>query len=133
MACLAHIGGLHVRRAFAGGVGAVVTAETVVYDVRVVERRRRPRNGRMTVVAVVATGDVRRMLTGCCHSVMAGTAGAKHLRVINRVNGYPDVRGMAVFANIARLKMGRILARCIRAVMAAGTVAGNVDVIEIRR
>ena len=40
---------------------------------------------------------------------------------------------MAVFADVGGLYMRRDLARGIRAVMAAGTIAGDVNVIEIRR
>jgi len=131
VAVLADVSGLHMRWALARGVAAVVTAGTIVDDVGMVKRGGRPRDRCMAVVAVIATRDVRWMFTSCRHSVMTGTAGAYYLRVVDRVNGYPDVRGVAIFADIARLNMCLILARGIRAVMAAGTVAGDVDVIEI--
>lgn len=133
MAGLAYVGRLYVCRALARRIRAVVAAGAIVDDVGVVECRGRPGDRRVAVVAVIATGDVRWMLTACRHSVMTGSASADYLCVVDRVNGYPDVRGMAVFANIARLNMCLVLARGISAVMAAGTVASDIGVIEIRR
>ena len=40
---------------------------------------------------------------------------------------------MAVFADIGRLYMCEVLARGVGAVMAAGAIARNIYVIEIRR
>ena len=133
VAVLAHVGGLHMRRAFAGGLRAVMTAETVVDDVGVIERRRRPRNRRMAVVAIVAAVDMCRVFAGRNHTVVTGAAGAKYLGVVDRKDRDPYVRCMTVFADIARLNMCLILARGVRTVMAAGTVTRDVDVIEICR
>ena len=132
MAVLADVGGLHMRWAFARCVGAVVTTGTIVDDVGVVKRGGRPCNRRMAVVAVISTADMRRMFAGCRHSVMTRATRTDYLRVVNGKHGYPDVRCMTVFADIARLNMCLILARGICAVMAAGTIARDVDVIEIR-
>jgi len=62
MAVLTDICRERVIRRLAGCVSSVVTTEAVVGDVGVVEICRDPCNGRMAIVAVVATRDVRRML-----------------------------------------------------------------------
>ena len=133
VAVLADVGGLHMRRAFAGGLRAVMTAETVVDDVGMVERRRRPRDRRMAVVAIVAAADMCRVFAGRKQTVVTGATGPKHLGMVDCEDRDPYVRCMTVFADIARLNMCLILARGVRTVMAAGTVTRDVDVIEIRR
>lgn len=52
-------------------VSAVVAAETVTRNVDVIEVRWNPPDGRMTIVAVIATGDMRRVFTGRHRSVVA--------------------------------------------------------------
>ena len=133
VAILADIGCLHVCRALAGRIGAVVTTGAIVDDVGMVEVSRYPGDCCMTVVAVVATGDVRGVLARGRLTVVAGSARADDLRVINSEHRYPDVRRVAIFANITRLYVCRGFARRIRAVMAAGAISRDVHVIEIRR
>ena len=87
----------------------------------------------MTIVAGVATGDVRGVLARGGLTIVAGGARANDLRVINSEHGYPDVRRVAILANITRLYVCQGLAGRIRAVMAAGAISHDVDVIEIRR
>jgi len=70
----ANVARLHMRGILAGGFGTVVAAEAVARNVHVVEIRRQPANGRMTVVAIVATGDVRRMFAGRCEAVVTRPA-----------------------------------------------------------
>ena len=64
---------------------------------------------------------------------MTGEAGADHLYVINRVGRSPDHAVVAVRTDVGRVDVGRILAPCIRTVVAADAVAGDIDVIEICR
>ena len=61
MAVLADIAGLDMRRILANRLNAVVTAEAIAGDVDVVEIRREPAIACMTVVACIATRNVRRM------------------------------------------------------------------------
>lgn len=62
MAVFTDVGRQDMRRVLAGCIGTVVTADAVVRDVHVVEVRGKPCDGRMTVVAVVTAGDMRRVL-----------------------------------------------------------------------
>ena len=87
----------------------------------------------MTVVAGVAAGKVRRVLAGCRDAVVTGATGAQYLGVIDSDYRRPQVRGVAVFADIRRLNVRRSFAGCLGAVMAADAVAGDVQMIEIRR
>ena len=133
VAVLADIGRLHVRGVLARRIGAVVTAETVVRDIDMVKVRRRPRNSCMTVVAVVAAGDVRRMLAGCDYAVMARTAGAEDLRMVNYEDRLPDIGAMAIFTDVAGLDVRLALPRGFDAVMTFSAVAREVHMIEIGR
>ena len=133
VAILADVGRLHMQRALAGGFGAVVAAEAIVHDVDVVEVGGQPRDCRVAVIAVIAASDMRRVFAGRNCAVMTGAACANDLGVVDEVGRYPDVRGMAVFAHIGRLDVCRVLARSVGAVMAAGTIARNIYVVEICR
>jgi len=132
VAILADVCRLDMRWAFTGGIGTVVTTEAIVDDVGMVEVSRCPSDCCMTVVAIVATGYMRWVFAGCRNAVMARATRTDDLRVINGKDGYPDVRRVAVFADIARLYMRRGFARRIRAVMAAGAITRDVDVVEVR-
>lgn len=133
VAILADVSCLDVRRTLADGIGAVVATNTVIHDVDVVEVGGQPRDCRVAVIAVVAAGDMRRVFAGRNCAVMTGAAGANDLGVVDEVRRYPDVRGMAVFAHIGRLDVRQVLACSVGTVMAAGTVARNIYVIEIGR
>lgn len=76
VAVLADIGRLQMRRAFAGGVGAVMTAEAIVDDVHMVKIRGQPGDRRMTIVTVIAAGDMPGVFAGRSDAVMAGAAAA---------------------------------------------------------
>ena len=64
---------------------------------------------------------------------MTRAAGADDLRMVNGKDGRKQVGVVAVFANVARLDVRRILAGCLDTVVAIDAVAGNVHVVEIRR
>jgi len=87
----------------------------------------------MTIVASITTGDMSRVFAGRRNAVMTGTAAAQNLCVIDGKHGRPNVRCVAVLANIAGLYVCRGLADGLRAVVAAHTIASDVDVIEVRR
>jgi len=130
MAGLTGVCGRRVRWVLARRVGAVVAAEAVSGDVHVIEIRRYPRDGGVTVIAIIAARYVRRMLAGCSRSVVAGTACANDLCVVHLVSGYECHVVVTILANIAGLDMGRVFARGVRAVMAAEAIADNIRVIE---
>lgn len=87
----------------------------------------------MAVVAVVATVNVRWMLANRCRAVMTRATRTQHLRMVHRIDRFPHVCGVAIFADIGRLHVLRPLACGVCAVVAAKAVAGNIDVIEVSR
>ncbi len=72
VAILTYIGCLSVRRRFTGRIGAVVATETVARDADVIEIGRYPADGRVTVVAIVAAGNMCRVLASGDRTVVAG-------------------------------------------------------------
>ena len=64
----------------------------------------------MTVIAVIAAGNVRRMLAGGNNAVMAGSTTADDLGVVDDQHGHEHGRTMAVFADIRCLNVCRVLA-----------------------
>ena len=98
-----------------------------------IEASRQPGDRAVAVIASICTGDVRCMLAIGNSAVMAGTASADHLGVINTDHGLPQVSAVAIFADGRCLNVRRAFAGSFNAVMAAATVAGDVDVIEVRR
>ena len=85
----------------------------------------------MTVVAGVATGDVRRVFAGRRDAVMTGAAGTQHLRVINGEHRREHVGSVAILAHVGRLYMRRAFANGFGAVVAVDAIAGDVHMIEI--
>ena len=86
----------------------------------------------MAVVAGVGTRNVSRVLAGGRDAVVTGTATPDHLSVIDGHHGREDICAVAVFTDIRRQNVSRVLASCIRSVMATDTVAAYVYVVEIR-
>lgn len=95
--------------------------------------RRCPRIGAMTHVALLCGAEVVLILAGRLDAIVAGGARPEDLGMIYRQDRRKHIGRMTVFAHICCLYMCRILARCICAVMAADTIARNINVIEIRR
>ena len=87
----------------------------------------------MAYIALFRGAEVILILAGRLNTIVAGRAGSQHLGMVDGDNRREDVGRVTVFAHIRRLYMRWILAGRIRAVMAARTVAGDVDVVEIRR
>ena len=87
----------------------------------------------MTVIAGITTGDVRRVFAGGGDTIVAGAAGAKHLRVIDSVRRHPQGVVMAVLAEVGCTDMGQVFTGRLSAVMTRRTVAGDPGVIERRR
>jgi len=87
----------------------------------------------VTIIAGITAGNVRRSLAGRRETVVAGTAGTQHLRMVNRHNRCEYVRRMAVLTNVRCVDVCRILAGCFCAVVATETVAADINVVEVRR
>ncbi len=85
----------------------------------------------MTVVAISAAGNVCCVLACGNYSVVAGAAGTNYLCMVNRENRCPDIRVMAVLADVSRLDVSEIFAGGLDAVMAADAIANDAGVIEI--
>ena len=84
----------------------------------------------MTVIAGITTGDVGWVFTDGGDTVMAGTTGTKHLRVINRVGWHPQRVVMAVLADVGCTDVGQVLTGRLSTVMTRRTVADDAGVIE---
>lgn len=117
----------------AGRFCAVMAAYAVASDIDVVEIRRQPADGAVTIIAGIATGNVCRVLANCDDAVVTATTGADNLAVIDHHHRREQVGRMTVFAYVGRLYVRRIFARCIRAVVATNAIAADINVIEIRR
>jgi hypothetical protein len=87
----------------------------------------------MAIVAGVATVDVCRVFTCCYDTIVAAVTSSEHLGVIDRKYRHPNIRGMAVFADVAGQNVGRVLACGIRPVMTTETVPGDICVVKIGR
>ena len=87
----------------------------------------------MTVIAIVAAGDVCRVLAGRSDAIVTGATGPQNLGVIDYHHGREYVGAVAVFTDIGRQRVCRVFARRIRAVMAVDTVTRNRSVVEERR
>ena len=120
-------------RVLAGRVGAIVTAGAIARDVHMIKIRRQPADGGMTIITIIAAGYVGRMLASRDHTVMAGATSPYYLGVVDGESGSPQVRRVAVFADIACLNMSRRFACSFYAVMAAYAVPGDIHVVKIRR
>jgi len=86
----------------------------------------------VAVLAGVTTSNMRRVLAGGSETVMAGVAGSNNLRVINGYHRREHIRRMAVFTEIRRLNVCRVLSGCVGTVMATNAITADVQVIEIR-
>ena len=134
MAVLADVAGLNVSLVLAGRLSAVMAADAVVGDVYMVESCGPPGDRRMAVIAGITARYVRRVLAGCDAAIMTGAADADDLSVINRKRGCKDIGRVAILADIAGLNMRRrIFASSIHAVMAVDAVAGDIQMVEVRR
>lgn len=127
---LAYVGGQNVSGVLAGGVHTVVAVETAVNDIDVVEVRRNPCNGCMTIVASFAALDVCGVLAGCGRTIVAGVAGTQYVQVVYCDSRVPEIGAVAVFADIRRCDVGGVLTRRVRTVVAAEAVACNVCVVK---
>ncbi len=134
MTVLAQVRRIQVgQRVLACCADAVMAAGAVVDDILVVEIGRQPARGRMAVVARVAGLDVIGVLARGGGSVVTGAAGTNDLKVVDRVRRCPFDVVVAVFAQLRCRDVCRGFPCSSKAVMAAGAIAGYVDVVEIGR
>ena len=117
---------------FSCRIRAVMAVDAAAGDRRMIESCRQPGDCRVTVVAGVAARDMCRMLADCGDAVMAAVATSDNLGVINGHSRRKDIGAVAIFTDICRLNVSTVLTGCVRAVMAADAVAGDIQVIEIR-
>ena len=137
-----HIGGVailtdirrsDVCRILANGLCAVVTTDTVTGDIQVIEVRRQPAYRAVTVVAGIAAGNVCRVLADGNAAIVAGNAGTNDLCVIDGQHRRKYIRRMAVLADVRCLNVGWVFANRVRAVVTAEAIAGDIDMIKVRR
>lgn len=76
---------------------------------------------------------MRWVLACCDDTVVAGTAGTYHLRVVDRKGRYPDIGVVAVLADIRRLNMRPVLTDRFNTVMAAHAISNDAYMIEVCR
>ena len=114
---------------FSGCVSAVVTANTIANDVCVVKVGGYPRHGCMTIVAIVATVYVCRVLADRNRTVVAGRADTNDLCVVNRDHRLEKRRAMTVFADIASQNMILIFPDSVYAVVTANAIRRVVCII----
>lgn len=127
-----HVRRLRMRWILANRVRAVVAIDAIAGDRCVVEERRQPASSGMTVITGIAAGNMRRRLADSDYTVVTGVTGPHYLGVIHCHHGRKHVRCVTVLADIRCLNVGRILADRVRAIVTAGTVTGDIHVIEIR-
>ena len=84
----------------------------------------------MTVIAVIAARDMRRVLAAGSDAVVAGAAGPDYLGVIDNRHRLPHICAVAVFTNIGRQRVCRAFTCCVRAVVAVNAVTCDGRVIK---
>jgi hypothetical protein len=77
-------------RILAGGFDAVVTARAVGHDVGVIESGWKPSSSRMAVITIIGAIEVCRIFARGDRAIVAGTASANDLGVVDNNNGLPQ-------------------------------------------
>ena len=122
-----------MQRALARGIGTIMATDAIIDDARMIKIRRQPGDSRMTVVAVISACDVRRVFADRRDAVMAGTASANDVRMVDGEDRCEHIGCVAVLADVGRLYMRRAFSGGIGAVVAVDAIAGDTHVIEIGR
>lgn len=117
-------------RILAGCISAVVAIHAVASDIHVIEVRRQPADRAMTVIAVIATGNMRRVFAGRSHAIVTGTATAEYLRMVNDQNGNEYRRAVAVLTDVRCLHVRRVLADRLCTIVTITAIGRNRAVIE---
>ena len=87
----------------------------------------------MAVIAIITARDMRGMFARCGSAVMTRSAGTQDLSMVNGIRRRKYVGVVTIFADVGRLNMSRTFTDRIDAVVTAGTIIGDTEVIEIRR
>lgn len=130
MAVFTYVGRLYVCRVLARSVRAVMAAEAVARNIHVIEIRRQPGNCAVTVIAVVAAGNMIRRLACGSDTIVTRPARAQHLRMVDHHNRRKHIRGMAVFTDVGCQGMRRVFAGGVGTVMTVDAATRNRCVIE---
>ena len=93
---------------------------------------RQPGSRAMAQATVLRRIKVTGIHTRGRGAVVTGRAGAQDLGVINGNNRRPDIRAVAIFADVGGLRVQWTLAGRVCSVMAADAVVDNVRVVKIR-
>jgi len=133
VAVFAAITGLDVCRVLAGRIRAVVAVNAISSDVQMIEIGRQPPRRGMAVVTGISAVQMVEIFSARGDAIVAGTAGADDLHVIDNVCGRECTGVVAVFANNGGLDVRRVLARRGCTIVTARTVVENVRMVEIRR
>ena len=86
----------------------------------------------MTIVTIVAAGDVVQVFTGGREAIVARATRAQNLRMVDYVCRHPDIAVVTVFAHIGGLYVRQILAGGGRSVVATDAITGNTNMVEAR-
>lgn len=87
----------------------------------------------MAIVAIDATGNMIRVLTGRSYAIVTGTAAAQNLRVVDCNDRHPDVDVVAILADICSKNVSRVLASCRCAVVTIAAIVDDAVVIKVCR
>jgi len=103
VAIFADVGRADVIEVLTGGGHAIMAvAATLGSNILVIEVRRNPAGGTMTVIIALCRGrQVIQVLTHRGNAVMTTAAGTQHLEVIDRNYWIPQVGAVAVFADVS--------------------------------
>jgi len=117
-------------RALADCIHAIVAAGTIPCDIYMIEISRKPTCCSMTVVAIITTRDMCRMLTSRNNTIVTCATGAQDLGVIDRCGRLESDSTVAVFTDIRGLHMDQALAGGGRAIVTRNTIANNAYMVE---
>lgn len=92
---------LNMRRVLAGCFRAVVAVDAIGGYLAVIERRRQPASGSMTIIAGVTTRDMRWLFANRYNAVMTCSASTNYLGVIDSHNRCKNVGCVAVLADVS--------------------------------
>jgi hypothetical protein len=87
----------------------------------------------MTIVTLIATGDMCWVLACGSYAIVTGSASADNLSMVNGHRRHESCGAMAVFADICRLHVNGTLAHGGKPVMTRNTVSDDADMVENSR
>lgn len=100
MTIFTNVAAIDMRRMFAGCVSAVVAAGAITHDSDVIEGSWQPANGRVAIITIVAAIYVIQIFAIGNDTVMAGSAGANYLCVVDNNFRHKGDNAVAVLTNI---------------------------------